>query len=428
LVQGVVVSGATGLAIVPLYAEHFEMGFETAVALVVLQSLFIFSAFMLFGDPFCPGWLTPALPLVLREAVVVEEMSGRIDFVNAVVLTVGLVFLLFGVTGLGTRFLRAVPRVVKAGIILGAGMSAVYGEFLPRTGGRPSRMDAYTISILAATALTMLLVFSEPVARWKQTRPWLRVLAGLGIAPGFFLAMLVGPWVGEVSYQAFREYSGAVLFWPDFSGLFSGFSVLGRGLPEPAMFIRALPLALAAYVIGFGDIITGRALIEEAAADRPDDPISFSELRTHLQLGIRNAGIALLGGPFFPLQGPLWTGATVVVAERWRQGRKGMQSLFSGITSYYMLGLPFLYFVRPAMEFLRPVLDVAFSLTLLLTGFACAYVALAMVHERVERGIVLLVGITILGFSTLTGLAVGFALTIGLLGTRAWKLPESTDV
>lgn len=428
LVQGLVVASATGLAIVPLYAEHFGMGFETAVALVVVQTIFITSAFMVFGDPFCPGWLTPALPLVLREAIAIESTPDRIDFVNAVVLTVGIVFLLFGVTGLGARFLRMVPRVVKAGIILGAGMSAVYGEFLPRTGGRPSRIDAYTVSILAATALTMLLLFSEPVERWKKTRPWLRILAGLGIAPGFLLAMFIGPWVGEVSYQTFHDYNGPFWFWPDFDGLVSNFSILGLGLPEPEMFLRALPLALAAYVIGFGDIITGRALIEEAAADRPDDPILFSELRTHLQLGIRNAGIAIFGGPFFPLQGPLWTGATVVVSHRWRQGREGMQSLFSGITSYYFLGLPFFYFVRPAMEFFRPVLDVAFSLTLLLTGFACAYVALAMVHERVERGIVLLVGMTILGFSTATGLVVGFALTIGLIGVRAWKLPESPHV
>jgi len=428
LVQGLVVAGATGLAVAPLYHEHFGMGFETAVALVVVQTLAIISAFMFFGDPFCPGWLTPALPLVLREAIALETTAERIDFVNAVVLMVGAVFLLFGATGLGARFLRAVPKVVKAGIILGAGMSAVYGEFLPRTGGRPSRMDAYTVSILAATAVTMLLLFSEPVARWKETRPWLRLLAGLGIAPGFFLAMAVGPWVGEVSYAAFRAYSGPVLFWPDFSGLFTEFAVIGRGLPEPEMFVRALPLALAAYVIGFGDIITGRALIEEAAADRPDDPIAFSEKRTHLQLGIRNASVALFGGPFFPLQGPLWTGATVVVAERWRQGKDGMQSLFSGITSYYFLGLPFLYFVRPAMEFLRPVLDVAFSLTLLLTGFACAYVALAMVDRRTERGIALLVGMTILGFSTLTGLAVGFGLAFCLLGWKAWRPTEPPPV
>ena len=48
-------------------------GFDVAVALVILQSLVVCSAFLVFGDPFCPGWLTPALPLVLREALLFES-------------------------------------------------------------------------------------------------------------------------------------------------------------------------------------------------------------------------------------------------------------------------------------------------------------------------------------------------------------------
>ena len=64
LVQGLIVAGATGLAVVPIYTELFGMPFETAVALLVLQTMLIGAAVWVFGDPFCPGWLTPVLPLV----------------------------------------------------------------------------------------------------------------------------------------------------------------------------------------------------------------------------------------------------------------------------------------------------------------------------------------------------------------------------
>ena len=80
--------------------------------------------------------------------------------------------------------------------------------------------------------------------------------------------------------------------------------------------------------------------------------------------------------------------------------------------------------VGPMLELLRPVLDVAFSLTLILTGFACAYVAQAMLKDRLERGIGLIVGMTIMYFSTLTGLVIGFALTAALLGREAWRDSE----
>lgn len=419
LIQGLLVTSATGLAVTPIYAAEFGMAFETAVALVVIQSVLICSAFFAFGDPYCPGWLTPALPLVLAEAARFETTAERVDFVNAVVLTVGLVFLLLGLSGWGQRFVRATPRVLRAVIILGAGAAAIYGEFLPRSGGRPARIDAYTVSILAAAGLTAVLMFSRPLEGWKRRRPWLARLASLGIAPGFFLAMALGPWTGEIRYDAFLRYDGPVLFWPNFAELIADFSLLGRGLPPLEHFARALPLALAAYVIGFGDMVTGSAIVYEAGAKRPDPPIPLDERRTHLQVGLRNSLMALVGGPFFPLQGPLWAGATIVVAERYRRGE--MRSWWGGVSSYYLFGLPAVYFIRPLLELLRPALDVAFSLTLLLTGFGCAYVALALVEDRIERGIAVFCAILMLQTSFFVGLAAGLVLTLALLGRAAWR-------
>ena len=96
-------------------------------------------------------------------------------------------------------------------------------------------------------------------------------------------------------------------------------------------------------------------------------------------------------------------------------------AIFSGVSSYYVLGIPWAYFIAPLLVLLRPTLDIAFSLTLLLTGFACSYVALAMLEDRIERGIALLAAATIMYFSLTTGLLIGIVLTLALVGPPAWR-------
>lgn len=69
------------------------------------------------------------------------------------------------------------------------------------------------------------------------------------------------------------------------------------------------------------------------------------------------------------------------------------------------------------------MMGVALSMTLLLTGFACAYVALRIPRDRVERGTMLLAAMALAHFSTAVGLAAGLALTLALLGPDAWRQP-----
>ena len=313
LIQGLVVAGATGLSIVPLYMEWWGMSFETAVAMCIVSSVVVCAGPIVFGDPYCAGWLTPALPLVLRQAMQYESVPERTAFVTAVVLLAAATFLLIGISGLGNWILRAVPRALKAGIILGAGMSAIYGEFIPRSGDRASRIETLPICILLAVCVSLLLLFSQPLERWKKRNRGVAFVSSLGIAPGFFLAMVIGPWVGEVSYRGFASYFvapetgewifrfGDVFFLPDFATLAGEFSPLSLGLPDFELFVTALPLAFAAYVIGFGDIITGTAIVGDAARERPDEHVPVDERRTHLAIGCRNLLMAVLAGPFFPL-------------------------------------------------------------------------------------------------------------------------------
>jgi hypothetical protein len=81
--------------------------------------------------------------------------------------------------------------------------------------------------------------------------------------------------------------------------------------------------------------------------------------------------------------------------------------------------------VAPLVEVLRPFLPVAFSLTLILTGFACGYVALGLVRERVEQGLAVVVALVILVGTTAQGLAVGAVLAVLLLGPEAFR-PEAS--
>lgn len=161
------------------------------------------------------------------------------------------------------------------------------------------------------------------------------------------------------------------------------------GFPGIEMFIAGLPLALITYTIVFGDVITGVAIIKAASPSRPDEHIDLDTTRTHFSLAIRNFVMAIFA-PFFPTQGCMWTGVQVVIVNRWRQGKDVVDSLYSGISSYYVCGLPLLILVYPWITFLKPLLGIALALTLVLTGFACAGVALSGSRRPVEYGVIVL--------------------------------------
>jgi hypothetical protein len=62
--QGLVIAGATALAGAPV-AMAFGLNFEEALAVCFIASVLITSGPIIFGEPLAPGWVTPALPLVI---------------------------------------------------------------------------------------------------------------------------------------------------------------------------------------------------------------------------------------------------------------------------------------------------------------------------------------------------------------------------
>jgi hypothetical protein len=249
----------------------------------------------------------------------------------------------------------------------------------------------------------------------------------LGLLPGFVLAAIVGVFAGELHYVVDGK---SIIEWgilnPPIASTFEKATIFGIGFPPLSMFfdLRLWGVAFVAYIILFGDIITGMEVLNTAIPNRPDEKIEFSSLRTHISCGFRNVVMGVFA-PIFPTQGALWTGVHVIIVNRWAEGRKEVDSLFTGIASYYWYGLPILFLMLPVITALKPLMPIALALTLVLTGFACAYVSMDIPRNHTERGVVLFGGCALAFFRPDIGLAIAAVATLILLG---WKdAPPETE-
>ena len=406
-VQGCFVAAAAVLALVPLLQSGFGLSFYEAVTISLIHSILLASAPMIYGDPFSPGWLTPALPLVLVYVMgSYTDPASRFQAMTALSIEFAVLLLLMGGTGLGRWFHDWLPSTLKACMIMGASISAFKRIFFDDI----SSLQALPITAITALSICMLFTFSVPFKRYIKKYKVLAVVASLGLLPGVLAAMLIGPFVGEISYDI--QWG---IFIPQFSSLWQKVSPFAIGWPSLGMYVNAAPIVVVSYIIFFGDIITGEEIIKGAQAHRPDDVIDTNVTRIHFSCAIRNFLMALFA-PFFPTQGVLWTGVQVIIVERWSQGRDAMPSLFCGISSYNMLGVPLLLLLLPLVTLLEPILPVALMLTLLLTAFACAYIALSLVKGDVERGVVILGGVSLAMFDAWLGLLISIVAVLLLVG------------
>lgn len=409
LLQGLSVAAATAMALVPLLTTAFGLSFEEAVTMAMIHSILISSAWMIFGEPYCPGWLTPALPLVLLFVLTPAFPTPEEKFQAMTALSLDFAFILIvlGVTGLGEKLVRLVPEVLKAGIILGAALAAFLKvlDFNDQT----NVLITQPLASAAALILSLGLAFSEPLKRWAERNHHVAFIASLGLLPGFIIAGLVGLFSGEMQFQI---ESGFMI--PPFADLWAKVSPFSIGWPSFSLMLECMPLAIIAYIMFFGDLVTGDAIINEAAAYRQDDPIEINHTRSHLSVGIRNVLMGIFA-PMFPTQGVLWTGVQVVVVNRWREGREAMESLFDGIAAYYVYNIPLLFLVIPLLMLLKPLMGIALLITLVLTGFACANIAMDKARTQAERGVVLLTAVCLSVMEPWQGLLIGVFASLAMV-------------
>jgi hypothetical protein len=397
----------TGLSATAFLHDVFGMPFEIALTIVLFHEI-TYCLHQLMGDPIISGWITPAIPLTIAYLSKYAIGLERLEALIALQILVGVLFLILGISGLAQKITNKLPNSIKAGIILGAAVAAVtgkYGFLSAAKGGKGFALFPY--SITAGMIVAFFLLFS---VGFKQMRSkalsgsFISFVAKYGMVPGIIAGMVVGILTGEVPMPTIDSWG---FFVPQFKTVFTTWSVFGVGLPSLDVFIAAVPMAIVAYIIAFGDIVVGETLMKRANKMRTDEYIDINTNRTNVLCGIRNMLEGCMA-PTITLAGPLWAAMTVAVTERYCQGKKAMSTIFGGTGTFNIM--KFLCVMSlPLVAIFKPVLPLAIALTLMVQAFACFFIAMELVETPEERGVAGLTGAI---------LAVGgptYGLTAGLI-------------
>ncbi len=375
----------TGLSATAFLQDMFGMPFEIALTIVLFHEI-TYCLHQLLGDPIISGWITAAIPLTIgylsKYALGVERLEALI----ALQVSVGILFLILGASGLAQKLTNKLPNSIKSGIILGAGIAAVtgkYGFLSAAKGGKGFALYPYSITagMIAAFFLLFSIGFKE-IYKNSGSRSFIAFVAKYGMVPGIIVGMVVGMLTKEIAIPKIDDWG---FFIPHFKTVFTTWSVFGVGIPSFHIFISAIPMAFVAYIIAFGDLIVGETILKRANEIRPDEYIDVSTNRTNVLCGIRN----IIEGSFAPtvtLAGPLWAAMTVAVTERYAQGKQAMSSIFGGTGTFNIMKFVSILFL-PLVSIFKPVLPLAIALTLMVQAFACFFIAMELADTPEKRGV-----------------------------------------
>ncbi|MFL8938594.1 hypothetical protein ACKA06_17535 [Rossellomorea oryzaecorticis] len=407
-VQGLLMC-AVDLAAIPLMIELLGMPFEVALAVVLLNGL-LYLTHHLLGDPVVPGWITPAIPLIMAYVSTFPEGVDRVHALVAFQLTLGLFSIFLGVTGLAKKVVSFVPPAIKSGVILGAGFAAVISVF--QVGGR---FESFPWTISIAVGIAFYIIFSQHFNQLKNKSALWGLIGKLGIFPIIILAVIIAPLFGEAPLPSI-EWG---LINPDFGTLWSEYTVFGVGFPSAMLFLTALPTVLAAYIVLFGDVLQSKALVEEADDVRRDEKIDYNPNRAHMIFGGRNTIMSILG-PDVTMAGPLWAAMQVVVIERFKEGKKAMNSIFGGSGSFRW-GTNTGLLLLPIVSLVEPILGIALALTLLIQGYVSVRVGILEARSHRDLGIAGIIGAVLATKGATWGFAVGIILCVLIYGKKFFK-------
>jgi hypothetical protein len=406
--QGLIMC-AVDLAAIPLIMELLGMPFEAALAIVILNGL-LYLTHHLLGDPVVPGWITPAIPLLMAYVQLFPMGPERVQALMAFQLMLGVFSIFLGITKLANKVVLLIPSSIKSGIIVGAGISAITTVF--KEGGKFETFP-YTISI--AVGIAFYFIYSQQFTELKQKYKPLEVLGKFGIFPIILLAVFVAP--------LFQEAAWPNITWgftqPDFKLLFTQYTVFGVGFPPWKMFISAIPTVVAAYIVLFGDVLQSKAILAEADDIRKDEKIDYNPNRAHLIFGARNSFMSLFG-PDVTMCGPLWAAMHVVITERYKQGKKAMHSIFGGSGSFRW-GTNTGLLLLPIVTMVKPILGVALALTLIIQGFVSVRVGVLEARSQKDLGIAgIIAGVLVIKGAS-WAFAIGIFLALLLYGKNFFK-------
>ncbi len=409
---------ATCLGAIPILTETLQIPFEIAWGMVIINGL-LYSLHSVLGDPVVPGWITPAIPLTLAYLTTFPVGVERIQALIALQLLVGLIFVIMGISGGASKLINIVPNAIKSGILLGAGIAAVIGEF--KVGGR---FGLYPIAVTVGILLAYYVLFSESFKRLRKKNKYINMLGKYGMLPAIVIAIIVGPIAKELPIPTIEF--GTIIHIPNFKAIIKTVTPFGIGFPRLELFLKGIPMALMAYIIAFGDFVTGEALINEADEARKDEIIDFNSNRSNLISGLRNIIMAFIA-PYVPLCGPLWAAVTAAVSQRYQEGREAMDSIFGGVGTYRFVTFIGVALI-PIVSLVQPVLPVALSLTLLVQGYVCTRLAMELCTTNSERGIAGVMAAVLATRGAAWGLAVGIIIYVIIVDRKESDLSEEVAI
>ncbi|WP_300344390.1 hypothetical protein [Nesterenkonia sp.] len=284
-IQGMVMF-VVGLGLIPLLQQTMGMSFEVALAFVITFKVFMLAGIAL-GVPMFPGFITAGIPIVLIYLSDCEPGPEAVQAVFALQLLVFALMTVLGVTRLGGKLVTNLPKFIKAGILIGAGIAALLGEI-----SEGESVVETPVSIVVGALLSFIFLFSLSFRRLAEKNKLARLISSYGRIPPMLIAIAIGWAVAEYP----RPDVECCIAKPDFVGMFS-YTPFAVGLLPAEVFLLAIPTAIIAYVIAFGNMVVGNELTTNADKVRQDEKIDTSITRLHLVTGVRNLAVALLAPP-----------------------------------------------------------------------------------------------------------------------------------
>ena len=231
--------------------------------------------------------------------------------------------------------------------------------------------------------LGLFLLFSNTYQELRKKSKILDFIGRFGMVPSFLICVLVAPLVGECAWPDFSTLSLTNLIRiPDFGQLASYCSPFALGFPTGEMFIKAVPQAIVIYIIGFGDFVTCKALMKDAQETRNDEKIFFNPNRSNLICGIRNLLCALIC-PNICMCGPLGAPLAIAILNRYKDGKKAMESVWSGMGTF-RIGTAFAVAFVPIVVALNPILPPAVSVSMFVQAFSMSRVAVDQAKDKMD--------------------------------------------
>ncbi len=367
----------------------------------------------LLGDPVVPGWITPALPLTLKflqQWEIPNYATGQVDRIYAMIalqMLVALSFLIMGATGLGRKLVDAVPMGIKAGIVLGAGITAAVNVFSARMPKAP-----WTVAI--AVLMSYFFLFNPAFARLGEKSNFWRVVRNQGVVPAQLFAIILAPIL-------LKEIPMPVIQWGitpvSFGFVLDHFTIFGLGFPAASFFLAAIPSALTTYIIAFSDFVLSKEVVNEATASRPDEIVIFDAGRSNMVSFLRNAIMSLFA-PWVPMCGPLWASGLLTITERYKRGYKTMHTYWDGVCTFRAATV-IAVLILPLVTLIKPAFAIFFGITMGVQAFACGNIGMRMCNTANDRGIASVIA------GALTFYTPAIALLVGII---VWGVVEGTEI